>query len=155
VQDLQDRAEPRLGMPSSRKGRGQKQVVRRPIPIPESLAVGLRHAGKGKAPNAPLLTKPSGDSWRKSDHSRLFARAAQRAGLDPTQVTIYSLRHSSIARQLIANVPIRIVATHHDTSVAMIEKTYSKYISDHTDALTRASLPATPPAGNVVVPLRG
>ena len=38
-------------------------------------------------------------------------------------------------RELLANVPIRIVATKHDTSVAMIEKTYSKFIGDFADAL--------------------
>ena len=57
-----------------------------------------------------------------------------RAGLDPAEVTIYALRHSSIVRQLLANTPIRVVATLHDTSVVMIERTYSKFITDHSDA---------------------
>jgi hypothetical protein len=48
---------------------------------------------------------------------------------------MYALRH---VRQLLANVPIRVVAMLHDTSVAMIEKTYSKYIADHADVLTGA-----------------
>ena len=43
-------------------------------------------------------------------------------GLDP-EVTMYALRHSSIVRMLLRNVPIRLVATLHNTSVAMIEKT--------------------------------
>jgi len=30
----------------------------------------------------------------------------------------------------LANVPIRVVATHHDTSAAMIEKHYSSFIAD-------------------------
>ena len=42
VQDVQgDRADPRLMMPSSRKGRGQKKITRRPVPIPHDLAVRL------------------------------------------------------------------------------------------------------------------
>ena len=32
---------------------------------------------------------------------------------------------------LLRNVPIRLVASLHNTSVAMIEKHYSKYITEH------------------------
>jgi len=39
---------------------------------------------------------------------------------------MYALRHSSIVRMLLQNIPIRFVASLHNTSVAMIEKTYSK-----------------------------
>ena len=158
VQDVQgDRTDPRLMMPSSKKGRGQKKINRRPVPIPESLAVRLRQAGHHRAGNAPLLVKPSGEQWRKSDHTRLFARAVEQAGLDPTEVTAYALRHSSIVRQLLANVPIRVVAVNHDTSTAMIEKTYSKYIGDHADAVTRPALLdlSQPPIVNVVPLVRG
>jgi hypothetical protein len=48
----------------------------------------------------------------------------RRAGLNPDEVTIYALRHSSIVRQIKANVPIRIIAVSHDTSVRMIEQHY-------------------------------
>ena len=153
VQDLQDnRIDPRLMMPSSRKGRGQKKIIRRPVPITASLAAKLGRIVEDKAPTAPLLTKPSGESWKKSDHSRLFARAARAAGLDPDEVTIYALRHSSIVRQLLAGVPVRVVAVNHDTSATMIERTYSRYIGDHADALSRVALLdlAKPSDGNVV-----
>ena len=139
-------------MPSSKKGRGQRKVLRRPVPIPESLATRLRLVGKSD--ESLLLVKPSGEPWKKSDHSRLFRRAVQSAGPDPTEVTIYALRHSSIVRQLLAGVPIRITAVAHDTSVAMIEKTYSKYIGDHADVLMRPALldlSKSPVAGNVVL----
>jgi hypothetical protein len=88
------------------------------------------------------LRRPDGKAWKKSDHARRFRAATKLAGLDPQVVTIYALRHTSIVRQLLANppVPIRVVAVNHDTSVAMIEKNYSKHISDHADALTRAAL---------------
>ena len=42
--------------------------------------------------------------------------AVAAAGLDPHEVTIYALRHSSIVRQLLAGVPVRVVAVNHDTS---------------------------------------
>jgi hypothetical protein len=71
-------------------------------------------------------------------------------------VTLYALRHSSIVRQLLAGVPTRVVASHHDTSVVMIERTYSKYILDHSDALVRRGLldVERPPAGDNVLTLR-
>jgi integrase len=99
AQDVQgDRSDPRLMMPTSRKGKGAKKVMRRPVPIPARLAVRLRAAAEVQPATAPLLVKPSGAPWKKSDHSRLFARTARRAGLDPKEVTIYALRHSNIVR---------------------------------------------------------
>jgi hypothetical protein len=67
-------------------------------------------------------------------------------------VTIYALRHSSIVRQILAGVPVRVVTVNHDTSVARIERTCSRYIGDHADALARKALLdiAAPPGGSVV-----
>ncbi len=157
VQDLQaDRPDPRLMMPSSRKGRGTKKVASRPVPIPKSLGAKLRTLSIDRPVTAPLLAKPSGAAWAKSDHARLFTRAAKAAGQDPDEVTMYALRHSSIVRQILAGVPIRVVAVNHDTSIAMLERTYSRYIGDHADALARGALLETAePDGNNVVPLRG
>jgi hypothetical protein len=131
--------------------------MRRPVPISAGLAASLAADVEDQVPTAPLLVKPSGGPWKKSDHSRPFARVARRAGLDPTKVTLYALRHSSIVRQLLAGVPIRVVAVNHDTSVVMIERTYSRYIGDHADALARAALLDTTPAmaGKVIPPHEG
>jgi hypothetical protein len=75
-------------------------------------------------------------------------------GLDPTVVTGYALRHSSIVRQLLANVPVRVVASTHDTSVTEIERHYSKYITEHSDQLSRrALLQLDAPSGDNVVAL--
>jgi integrase len=130
----------KVEMPSSKKGRGEKKILRREVPIPAALAARLRAAARSKQQDAVLLTKPSGQAWSKSDHSRLFARTARRANLDPAEVTVYSLRHSSITRQLTGGVPIRIVAAIHDTSVAMIERTYSAQIDKHADEIVRGTL---------------
>jgi integrase len=131
----------RLMMPPSRKGGRKKRSERRPVPIPQSLAMKLRTAAEDRGADALLLLRPSGPMpWDRAAHTRPFQRAAIAAGLDPAVVTIAALRHSSIVRMLLAGVPIRVVASNHDTSVAMIERTYSKYITDHTDALTRRAL---------------
>jgi integrase len=150
VQDAQtDRADPRLMMPTSRKGRGQRKITRRPVPIPTGLVARLRSVTADKPDNASLLVKSSGAPWKRSDQTRPFQRSAMNAGFDPREVTLYALRHSNIVRQLLAGVPIRIVAVNHDTSVLMIEKTYSRHIGDHADTLTRPALLDTsvPPGG--------
>ena len=119
------------------------------------MAEKLKQVSKGKATDAPLLTKPSGERWKQSDHSRLFRRLVLSAALDPSEVTLYALRHSSIVRDLLANVPVRVVATKHDTSIPMIERNYSKYIADHADILSRrAMLDPTTLSGDNVISLR-
>jgi integrase len=149
VGDLRaDKSAPKLCVPTSKKGRGQKRVGRYTVPIPPSLAAKLR---SNRPAEEPLIQRRSA-RWRPYDHRHPFAAAVERARLDPALVTIYALRHSSIVRQLLAGVPTRVVAVHHDTSVVMLERTYSKYIGDHSDALTRRAIldPAAPSADNVM-----
>ena len=140
IRDVQgNRADPRLMMPSSKKGRGRK-ISHTPVPIMSGLLDKLIQAAGERGNNAILLLKPSGEPWSKSDHSRLFSRAAQAADLDTREVTLYALRHSNIVRQLLANIPIRVVATDHDTSTTMVERNYSRHIADHSDQLARRAL---------------
>jgi integrase len=155
VQELQaDREDPRLIVPASRKGRRTKVVTRQAVPITAGLAARLRAFVAGRPLSSPLLVKRSGTPWRLTDHNAPFQRAAKAAGQDPKIVTIYALRHSNIVRQILAGVPIRVVAVNHDTSVTMIEHSYSRYIGDHSDALTRSALlDTTEPAGANVVRL--
>jgi integrase len=155
IADLQDdRPDPRLMMPSSRKGGRGRQVTRKPVPITSDLAAKLRRAAGNRDRTAPLLLRADGQRWHpeNSDHLPLFAQAAESAGLD---CTMYALRHSSIVRQLLAGVPIRLVADLADTSVGEIERTYSRYIAGHGDALVRRGLLdlTAPPIGANVVPL--
>jgi integrase len=132
---------PRLLMPSSRKGRSVKRIDRNPVPILPSLARKLEQAAGIRAASAPLLLRANGTAWNsiRADYREGFRRAATNAGLG-AEVTFYALRHSSIVRQLLAAVPVRLVAVAHDTSIPMIERSYSKYIGDHADALIRRSL---------------
>jgi integrase len=157
IGDLQsDGPEPRLLMPLSAKGRARnKRHERRPVPITPALAAVLKQEAAGRPPDAPLLLRSNGEQWghgRSRHHRNDFRAVAEAAGLDPDVVTLSALRHSSIVRQLVANTPIRVVAAMHDTSVKMIERTYSRHIAEHTDALARRALldTVTPAAGNVV-----
>jgi len=154
VADLQaDRADPRLMMPSSRKGKGIKRITRAPVPITTSLAAQLRQAAGDRARTAPLLLRADAAPWQtaNADYRLPFIRAVRSAGLDPATVTLYSLRHSNIVRALLAAVPIRVVAAQHDTSVPMLERTYSQHILDHSDAVARRGLlDIAPPVAAVV-----
>lgn len=131
--DLQDHlTAPRLMMLTSRKGKNRK-IEHRPLPISTRLAGSLRQQATGRAAHAPMFDK----MWNLAT---TFRPVVERLGLGP-EVTPYALRHSSIVRQLLKGVPTRVVAAHHDTSVAMIERNYSRYIiGDPSDALTRATL---------------
>ncbi len=148
VDDLQDHpVRPRLRMPKSSKGgdrnRSQKQFERYSVPITTQLAGRLRAAAKGRDVSAPLLLHSDGAPWDKNpgqQYHRLVTKVVTAIELDPAVVTAYALRHSSIVRMLLQNVPIRVVASLHNTSVAMIERAYSAHISEYSDEISRAAL---------------
>jgi hypothetical protein len=138
-------------MPTSRKGRGQREITRRPVPIPVSLAVKLKQAAGGRRGTAPLLTRSDGTAWDPSNRKlgTLFDAAARHAGIE---ATAYSLRHSSIVRALLAGTPTRVVASLHDTSTIILERVYSAFILDHADTVARRGLldTAQPAVDNVI-----
>jgi integrase len=136
--DLQesDPAAPYLLMPTSKKGTSRKRKRKteyRPLPISPRLAKILRQQANRRAAHERLFEK----LWNLS---RFFRPVVQRLELEPT-LTPYCLRHSSIVRQLLKGVPIRLVAANHDTSTVVIERHYARFIvSRQTDAMTRATL---------------
>jgi integrase len=158
VDDLQDHpVRPKLMMPKSGKGggrnRSQKKLERYSVPITAELATRLRAAVKGRNASAPLLVHSDGTPWDKNpgqQYHRLVAEVVTMIGLDSAVVTAYALRHSSIVRMLLQNVPIRVVASLHNTSVAMIERAYSKFITEHSDDYSRSALLQHHNADNVI-----
>jgi integrase len=162
VEDLRDHPlRPKLMMPKSAKGggrnRSQKKHERYSVPITLALALKLKAGASGRADNAPLLLQGDGSPWGDNPgqrYHRQVHKIVTAIGLDPAAVTVYALRHSSIVRMLLVNVPIRLVASLHNTSVTMIERTYSKYITEHSDDISRnALLQDDPPRGDNVVAL--
>lgn len=161
VEDLQDHpVRPKVMMPKSAKGggrnRSQKKHERYSVPITPALSAKLKETAKGRADDAPLLMQSDGRPWDKNpgqNYHRDVDKVVTAIGRDPAVVTMYALRHSSIVRMLLSNIPIRVVASLHNTSVAMIEKHYSRYIVEHSDDISRrALLQDEPPTGeNVVV----
>ena len=148
VSDLNDHPlRPKLMMPKSGKGGGRnrsaKKAERYSVPITPTLAVKLKAAAKGRADDAPLLVQSDGSAWGNNpgqSYHRDVDKVVTAIGLDFDEVTMYALRHSSMVRQLKLNVPIRIIASTHDTSVAMIERHYSRYITEHSDDISRRAL---------------
>src|SRR4029079_14437733 len=165
VEDLHDHpVRPKLMMPKSAKGGGRnrsaKKVERYSVPITRTLAVRLKAAAKSRAAEEPLLLQSNGRAWDKNpgqNYHRQVDNIVIAIGLDPAEITMYCLRHSSIVRMLLRNVPIRLVASLHNTSVAMIEKHYSKYITEHSDDVLRQALlrPDSPVGDNVLALARG
>jgi integrase len=150
---------PRLLMPRSGKGGSRNRIERKTqrfaVPITPALAHKLQAAAAGRADNAPLLLRSDGTSWIGARHRPAMREIVASIGLDPDAVTAYALRHSSIVRALLANVPIRVIAATHDTSVQMIESNYSRHIAEHSDELSRrALLQDALQAGNVI-PIAG
>ncbi len=161
VDDLHDHStKPKLMMPKSGKGggrnRSQKKTERYSVPITVGLSKRLKAAAAGRADDAPLLVRSNGSAWSadpsqayRSDVREVFTAIGENADA----VTLYSLRHSSIVRMLLKNIPIRLIAALHDTSIGQIERNYSKHITEHhSDDLTRTGLLSeqAPAAGNVV-----
>lgn len=90
-------------------------------------------------------------AWRNaSELVRPWSAIRQRIGMP--EVIPYALRHSSIVRGIRANLPIRLVAALHDTSVQMIERHYGKWIVDGLDDLAaRSVVPLVPESDSVKV----
>lgn len=142
VGDLQaERA--RLMMPLSAKGRDRaKRHERRAVPIPHGLVAKLEQVAAGRPANAPLLTRRN-DRWGPKNNKKdrkAFREIVAGLGLAPDVVTPYALRHSNIVRMIRAGTPIRIIASLHDSSITMIERSYSKHISEHSDDIVRPAL---------------
>jgi integrase len=154
----------RLMVPRSRKGRGKSGSV--PVPVGKDVLDTLSPAITGRASAAPLLERwrlkqvgvgtwgRSGrGAWRSaSELLRPWNAVRQRAKLP--EVIPYTLRHSSIVRGLKANLPIRLVAALHDTSVQMIERHYAKWIAHGLEELAARAVVPLIPQREKVVPLR-
>lgn len=143
----------RLMVPTSRKGRGVKLLTRTPVPIGADVVAALRTAVAGRKGVEPLLVRPQWERsgrlkwtkagtgrWKAADELlRVWGAIVTEAGLS-ADVVPYALRHSSIVRGLRFNLPTRLVAASHDTSVAMVEKHYAAFITSALEELTAKAI---------------
>ena len=142
----------RIMVPSSAKGRASKARKPTAVPVGADILARLAPLVGVRPANAPLLLQKSGQPWTfAAQMSRPWRAACVAAGL-PRGTVPYDLRHSSIVRALAAGVAIRFVAMTHDTSVAMIERHYSRFITSEVEAAARGAIVPLAPAA--VVQLR-
>lgn len=167
-------AQGRLMVPTSRKGRGTKKTTHIGVRVADEVIDRLRPVMADRLPGEPLLerwrrvqTKGTATElprWERNSRgpwgaatelTRPWLKVVTAAGL-PAGVVPYSLRHSSIVRQLRNGLPVRLVAALHDTSTAIIERHYASAIIDMLDDLSAGamlSLAVDNPA-TTVIPLR-
>lgn len=160
-------AERRLLVPVSRKGRGAKSGSIT-VPVGQDVLDALVPVVTGRAPDAPLFERwrsvqaKGGIVWQRdrrgpwqsaAEMVRPWQLIRDRAGMP--DVIPYALRHSSIVNGIKANLPIRLVAALHDTSTAMIERHYSKWITTGLEELARAAIVPLVPSeeGGKVIPM--
>jgi hypothetical protein len=151
-------------MPRSGKGGGRNRSDKKheqfSVSITPQLARKLKLATQGRAAEAPLLLRLDGSPWG-ADPNRYYREPVraivESIGLDPGQITMYSLRHSSIVRMLLAHRPVQLVANLHDTSPAQLQSNYAKFITEHIgDEYAQVLLqPEPPPADDNVIPMPG
>ena len=151
----------RVMVPESFKGKKQAAAHIRVQVGADTLAV-LAPAVEGRSPGAPLLERwrhvqvktaerrNATQVWERhergpwvtsSEMTRLWHQVCEAAQV-PASTIPYALRHSSIVRGLRFGLPIRLVAALHDTSVVMIERHYSRWITEGLDEFAaRAVVP--------------
>ncbi len=83
----------------------------------------------GRPKTQHVFLRSDGAPWAKAQHQHYFAKAVDRAKLDPA-TTFYTLRHSYISHALKSGIPTQLLAENVGTSVRMIEKHYGKFIRD-------------------------
>lgn len=156
VADVQTEAG-RLMVPVSRKGRSRKGGLT-PVHVGRDVLDALAPILSGRNKNELLLERwryaqqPGSIRWFRSRRQawetpseivRFWREIRERAGLP--DVVPYAFRHSSIVRGIRANLPLRLVAAIHDTSVPMIERHYARFITDGLDVLAaQAIVPLVP-----------
>jgi integrase len=140
-----------LLVPPSAKGKPGKPKPWARRPLPPALAAELRASAAGRRKDALLFPRvlhvrdatAGGSGWRvegEAPWDRIsWARAATAAGIEEG---LYALRHAAVVRMLIHNVPIRVVASALDTSTAVLESVYSRWIGTHSEDLLRAEVEA-------------
>jgi integrase len=149
VRDVQaDRG--RLMVPMSRKGKKAAGHIR--IQVGEDVLSLLHSVTCGRAGDAPLFERwrhfqVGLGKWERRDRGPWTSSAEMTrpwnklvADLKMPGIIPYALRHSSIVRGIRVGLPIRLVAALHDTSVAMIERHYSRWITEGLDELAAKAI---------------
>ena len=170
VRDVQV-ARARIMIPASHKGRvGAQARAAVPVPIGADVLDALAPVIKGRKGDAPLLerwrhvqtgptewTRDTRGPWQSAAEMARPIRAAAAAAKLGASTSSYSFRHSSIVRALREGLPVRLVAQLHDTSLAMIERNYTRFMAHALEDIARKAIMPMVEAerGDNVVAMRG
>lgn len=141
-------------MPGSFKVRaGGKARPSVQVPIGEDVIDALRPAVERRKPREPLLerwrhlqtgpgvwTRDTRGPWQSAADTARPIRAAATVAELPASAPSYSFRHSSIVRALREGLPVRLVAQLHDTSLAMIERNYTRFMAHALEDIARKAI---------------
>lgn len=153
VRDVQV-ARGRIMIPASHKGRvGTQARAAVPVPVGDDVLEALTPAIKGRKGDEPLLerwrhiqtgprvwTRDTRGPWQSAAEMARPIRAAATAAELPASASSYSFRHSSIVRALREGLPVRLVAQLHDTSLAMIERNYTRFMAHALEDIARKAI---------------
>jgi integrase len=167
VSDVQV-AECRLMVPTSRKGKGDKQIKKTAVRVGQDVIEALKPAIAGRKGSEPLFirwrhvqTSPTvwvrdrRGPWKTaSEFTQPWKEIVAQAEM-PADTIPYCYRHSSIVRGLRAALPVKLVASLHDTSAAMIEKHYGAHIVDAMDELAARAVVPLSTAPTPIIPIAG
>ena len=155
VGDLIRGAEPRLMVPSSLKGEIAGRGRESRMPIAAGLGERLKQAAAGRDAVRRCCSMPAAARWNANGST---ADGSSRPPRPPSCRTARRSIACATPRSptpCSGGAPVSLVAASFDTSVAMIEKTYSKNITDHGDEqMRRAMFDIEPPITSNVVPLK-
>lgn len=112
---------------------GEAKAGQREQPITSALADLLANAHQGDSEWIFPATRADCKKPYRHDMGRQFARAAERAGLDPKKVTPHVLRHTGITRLVQAGVPLPTIQriSGHKTLAALMR--YVHLGDEHID----------------------
>lgn len=153
VRDVQV-ARGRIMVPASHKGRvGTQARAAVPVPVGEDVIQALMPAIQGRKADEPLLerwrhvqtgpaewVRDSRGPWQTAAEMARPIRTAANAAELPSSASSYSFRHSSIVRALREGLPVRLVAQLHDTSLAMIERNYTRFMAHALEDVARKAI---------------
>lgn len=153
VRDVQ-LARGRIMMPASHKGRvGSQPRASIPVPVGPDVIETLTAATKGRGASDILLQRwrhvqigpaewkrDRRGPWQTASEMARPIRAAAAAAELPASASSYSFRHSSIVRALREGLPVRLVAQLHDTSIAMIERNYTRFMAHALEEMARKAI---------------
>jgi len=132
------------------KGKPDKPKPEARMPLPAALVRELAAMVEGKKARDLIFTVPKRErgaggigttwkiigirGWEKMD----WRRASVEVGIDRR---LYDLRHANIVRLIKSGISLREIAGKLDTSAAIIERHYARFIGDTSDDRFRKALP--------------